>query len=76
MFLGECLDHSLKVAKLDKTKSFFDLMTKVLMNTDVAAELPRLLGPQLVTDTIGRIVAIIQAREIKEVSARDEDVVL
>jgi len=41
-FLDECLGYSLKAAKLEKTKQFFELMNKVLMNTEVHLELPKL----------------------------------
>jgi hypothetical protein len=42
MFIVECLEYSLKVQKIEKTRSFFNLLNEVFMKTEVYKELQKI----------------------------------
>ena len=73
VFLQECLIYSLSVQKPDKTATFFILLNDVFMKTELYKELHKI---QPVNQLVKAISEHIITREIKEISARDEDIPL
>jgi hypothetical protein len=73
LFLKECLIYSLQVQKPEKTATFFNLLNEVFMRTEVHKELHKI---QPVNQLAKALSEHIINREIKEISARDEDIPL
>lgn len=73
LFLNECLEYALKVQRLERTRIFFDLVTDVFTRTEVYKSLHEI---RPVDRLAKELTDLIYTREIKEISARDEDVPL
>lgn len=70
LFLNDCLDYSLKIQKLEKPKKYFEVVNEIFMKTEVHRELQKIHPPD---QLVKHIADVIYEREIKEISARDED---
>jgi hypothetical protein len=70
MFLDKFIEHALSQTKGEKTATFFALMNEVFMKTEIHKDLSQIKPAGKLIDEIN---ALIIKREIKEISARDED---
>jgi hypothetical protein len=73
LFLNDCLNYSLTIEKNEKTAVFFNLLNDVFMKTEVYKDIHKI---QPVAQLAQKLSNLIKSREIKEISARDEDVPL
>jgi DNA-binding FrmR family transcriptional regulator len=78
LFLNDCLEYCLKAtaaanSKQEKARKFFEVINEVFTKTEVSKELSQIKPvPQLIKE----LATLILNRDIKEISARDEDVPL
>jgi hypothetical protein len=70
LFLQECLNYSLQVQKPEKTVVFYNILNDVFMRTEVYKDLHKI---EPVNELAQKLSQLIKSREIKEISARDED---
>jgi hypothetical protein len=73
MFLNQFIEHALATQKGEKTSTFFALMNEIFLKTEMYKELSKI---KPVPEIIHQFNTLIVKREIKEISARDEDVPL
>ena len=71
--IKEFLPLSLKEPLTQKMKTLYELMTQIFQETEVYKTLGKIDDPEKL---VQRIVKMIQERDIREASSRDEDVVL
>lgn len=71
--IKEFLPLSLKEPLTQKMKTLYELMTQIFQETEVYKTLGKIDDPEKLAQ---RIVKMIQERDIREASSRDEDVVL